>query len=115
MAKDIRRIVRELDVPTLVGDRLLKDGDGAFQDGEGRRRVGGKERVREADHRMWAARAVGLGEGKDGTGGEDDYQVRAAELIITLRRCSPLSDMISCATRVWHKTVLIRIVDRMLE
>lgn len=53
----------------------MRDNDGAFQDGEGRRRVGGKERVREPDHRMWACRAVILKEGKDGTRGEDDYQV----------------------------------------
>lgn len=81
MAKDVKRIVRELDVPSLVGDKLIRDADGAFQDGEGIRRIGGVggkervERVREPDHRMWAARGVALGDGRDGTG-EDDFQVR---------------------------------------
>ncbi len=63
-------------MPGLVGDAAMEKGEGAFADGEGRapgRK--GKERVREPDHRMWAVRCVCLKEGKNGTGGEDDYQV----------------------------------------
>ena len=53
----------------------MRGDDGAFQDGEGR--APRKERAREPDHRMWAIRTLCLKEGKDGTGGEDDYQVSA--------------------------------------
>lgn len=67
--------MRELDVPRLAGSIVLESGEGAFQDGEGRKGPKGKERAREPDHRMWAVRAVVLKEGCDGTKGEDDYQV----------------------------------------
>lgn len=78
LAKEARRIVRELDVPTLVGAVVMKDDEGAFQNGEGRAsgsKGKGKERCREPDHRMWAVRTLCLKERRDGTGGEDDYQV----------------------------------------
>lgn len=76
LAKEARRMVRELDVPTLVGHKLLDCGEGAFQDGNGKVGKKGKERIREPDHRMWAVRTLCLKERKDGTGGTDDYQVR---------------------------------------
>lgn len=77
LTKEAKRIVRELDVVRLVGEELLTRNEGAFQAGEGRApgRGKGKERAREPDCRMWAARVVGLNEGKNGTGGEGDYQV----------------------------------------
>jgi hypothetical protein len=75
LAKEARRVVRELDVPTLVGAELLKADDGAFQDNNGRSGKKGKERIREPDHRMWAVRTLCLKERRDGTAGEDDYQV----------------------------------------
>jgi hypothetical protein len=75
LAKEIRRIIRELNVPGLVGEEVMRGDEGAFQDGEGRTGKG-KERAREPDHRMWAVRTLCLKEGKDGTGGENDYQVR---------------------------------------
>jgi hypothetical protein len=75
LAKEIRRIIRELNVPGLVGEEVMRGDEGAFQDGEGRTGKG-KERAREPDHRMWAVRTLCLKEGKDGTGGETDYQVR---------------------------------------
>lgn len=77
LQKEAKRVVRELDVVRLVGDELLRRSDGAFQHGEGLApgRGKGKERAREPDHRMWAIRTLGLNEGKDGTGGEGDYQV----------------------------------------
>lgn len=100
LAKEARRIVRDLDVPTLVGHKLLDCGEGAFQDGNGR--VGsrkGKERIREPDHRMWAVRTLCLKERKDGTGGEDDYQVR--ESAVRMRRAgtakSTLTRVGSCS------------------
>lgn len=70
--------MRELDVPRLVGDLVMEANEGAFQDGEGRQAQSkgkGKDRAREPDHRMWAVRGVVLKEGKDGTKGENDYQV----------------------------------------
>lgn len=76
LAKEARRVVRELDVPTLVEAELLGSDDGAFQEGNGRIGKKGKERIREPDHRMWAVRTLCLKERRDGTGGEDDYQVR---------------------------------------
>lgn len=75
LAKEARRVVRELDVPGTVGALLLDCGDGAFQDGNGRVGKKGKERIREPDHRMWAVRTLCLKERRDGTGGADDYQV----------------------------------------
>jgi hypothetical protein len=75
LAKEARRVVRELDVPSLVGPELLNSDDGAFQDGNGRSGKKGKERIREPDHRMWAVRTLCLKERRDGTAGEDDYQV----------------------------------------
>ena len=75
LAKEARRVVRELDVPTLVGAEMLNSDDGAFQDGNGRSGKKGKERIREPDHRMWAVRTLCLKERRDGTAGEDDYQV----------------------------------------
>jgi hypothetical protein len=75
LAKEARRVVRELDVPTLVQAEMLASDDGAFQDGNGRSGKKGKERIREPDHRMWAVRTLCLKERKDGTAGEDDYQV----------------------------------------
>lgn len=69
-------MVRELNVVAEVGELIMKDNEGAFQDGEGRVVSGkGKERAREPDHRMWGVRALVLKEGRDGTKGEDDYQV----------------------------------------
>ena len=79
MAKEARRMVRELDVVSEVGSLLLEKGEGAFQGSEGRapgRNGKGKERAREPDHRMWACRTLCLRDGRDGTGGEDDYHVR---------------------------------------
>lgn len=76
LAKVARRVVRELDVPTLVQAEMLASDDGAFQDGNGRSGKKGKERIREPDHRMWAVRTLCLKERRDGTAGEDDYQVR---------------------------------------
>lgn len=76
MLKEVRRIVRELDVPRLVGEVLMASDEGAFQGGEGRQaKKNGKERAREPDHRMWGVRGVVLKEGRDGTKGEDDYHV----------------------------------------
>jgi hypothetical protein len=74
LAKEVRRVVRELNVPELVGEEVMKGDEGAFQNGEGRSGKG-KGRVREPDHRMWAVRTLCLKEGRDGTKGEDDYQV----------------------------------------
>ena len=82
LAKEARRVVRELDVPSLVGSILLDCGDGAFQDGNGKTGKPGKERIREPDHRMWAVRTLCLKERRDGTGGEDDYQVHQSLMII---------------------------------
>lgn len=75
LAKEARRVVRELDIPSLVGGELLDCGEGAFQDGNGKTGKKGKERIREPDHRMWAVRTLCLKERKDGTEGADDYQV----------------------------------------
>lgn len=78
LRKEAKRIVAGLNVVQLVGAELLEREEGAFQHGEGRApgRMGkGKERAREPDCRMWAIRTLGLAEGKDGTGGEGDYQV----------------------------------------
>jgi hypothetical protein len=81
LAKECRRIVRELNVVGIVGDDVLKAGEGAFQDGEGRAKGSkGKERAREPDHRIWACRALCLKEGKDGTQGEGDYQVSTCHM-----------------------------------
>lgn len=77
LAKEVRRVVRELNVPGLVGEQVMQGDEGAFHDGEGRVGTGrgkGKERAREPDHRMWAVRTLCLKEGKDGTAGEGDYQ-----------------------------------------
>jgi hypothetical protein len=74
LKKEARRVVRELDVVRLVGPELIARSEGCFADGGGRAR-GSAQRAREPDHRMWAVRALGLKEGKDGTGGEGDYQV----------------------------------------
>lgn len=77
VAKEVRRMVRELNVVGHVGEEIMKDNDGAFQDGEGVVSSSkGKQRAREPDHRMWAVRALVLKEGRDGTKGEGDYQVR---------------------------------------
>ncbi len=76
LTKEAKRVIRELDAVSLIGDEAMSANERAFQDGEGRapgRK--GKERAREPDHRMWAVRTLCLKEGKDGTGGEDDYQV----------------------------------------
>lgn len=75
LAKEARRVVRDLDIPSLVGGVLMDCGEGAFQDGNGKTGKKGKERIREPDHRMWAVRTLCLKERKDGTGGADDYQV----------------------------------------
>ena len=74
LAKEARRVIRELDVPTLVERELTDCDDGAFQEGNGRSGKKGKERIREPDHRMWAVRTLCLKERRDGTAGEDDYQ-----------------------------------------
>lgn len=69
-------MVRELNVVAHVGEQLAQSDDGAFSDGMGKTTNSkGKERVREPDHRMWAVRTLVLKEGRDGTKGEDDYQV----------------------------------------
>lgn len=78
LTKEAKRVVKELDVVRLVSEELLKSEDGAFQHGEGRA-PGKASRAREPDCRMWAVRTLGLGEGKDGTGGENDYQVGRGE------------------------------------
>ncbi|OCF36574.1 hypothetical protein I316_01825 [Kwoniella heveanensis BCC8398] len=82
LEKEVRRIVRELDVVREVGELVMRGDEGAFADGEGRApgrgKSTGKERAREPDHRMWAVRTLGLREGKDGTGGEGDYQLLEA-------------------------------------
>ncbi|KAL0254039.1 hypothetical protein I308_101418 [Cryptococcus tetragattii IND107] len=77
LAKEARRIVRELDVVGRVGPEVMAAGEGAFQEGEGRApgRAPGKERAREPDHRMWACRALCLKEGKNGTEGEEAFQL----------------------------------------
>ncbi|WVR05153.1 hypothetical protein IAU60_002165 [Kwoniella sp. DSM 27419] len=79
LEKEIRRIVRELDVVKEVGELVMKADEGAFADGEGRApgrgKFSGRERAREPDHRMWACRTLALREGKNGTGGEGDYQL----------------------------------------
>ncbi|KAK8869678.1 hypothetical protein IAR55_000246 [Kwoniella newhampshirensis] len=77
LAKEARRIVRDLDVVSQVGDLAMGSGEGAFQGGEGRAlgRAKAKERAREPDHRMWACRALCLKEGKNGTEGEEDYHL----------------------------------------
>jgi hypothetical protein len=88
LAKEARRVVRELDVPSLCEGSLLSSTDGAFQDGNGRSGKKGKERIREPDHRMWAVRTLCLKERRDGTGGEDDYQVH-------ISRCGECSKLLS--------------------
>ncbi|WVN86748.1 uncharacterized protein L203_101920 [Cryptococcus depauperatus CBS 7841] len=77
LAKEAKRIVRELDVVSRVGKDIMASGDGAFQHGEGRApgRGSGMERAREPDHRMWASRALCLKDGKNGTEGEDAYNL----------------------------------------
>ena len=76
LVKEAKRVVRELNVVALVGDELIASNDGAFQDGEGIiTNSKGKSRAREPDHRMWAVRTLALKEGRNGTKGEDDYQV----------------------------------------
>ncbi|KIR32760.1 hypothetical protein I352_04695 [Cryptococcus deuterogattii MMRL2647] len=77
LAKEARRIVRELDVVGRVGPEVMAAGEGAFQADEGRApgHAPGKERTREPDHRMWACRALCLKEGKNGTEGEEAFQL----------------------------------------
>ena len=87
LTKEVKRIVRDLDVVRLVGEEVLTANEGAFGDGEGRapgRK--GKEKAREPDHRMWAVRTLCLKEGRDGTGGEDDYQVNRINWLSELKR-----------------------------
>ncbi|GMK58623.1 hypothetical protein CspeluHIS016_0600650 [Cutaneotrichosporon spelunceum] len=80
LKKEAARAVRALDVVRLVGAELLASDDGAFANGESRApgRRAGKERAREPDHRTWAVRTLALAEGKDGTSGEEDYQLLEA-------------------------------------
>ncbi|KAE8541084.1 hypothetical protein D1P53_002438 [Cryptococcus gattii VGV] len=61
----------------IPGKRGETHREGAFQAGEGRApgRAPGKERAREPDHRMWACRALCLKEGKNGTEGEEAFQL----------------------------------------
>lgn len=73
----VKRVVRELDVVSLVGRELVDSKEGAFQN-DGGLALGNRRRAREPDHRMWACRALALKEGRDGTAGEDDFQVRSA-------------------------------------
>jgi hypothetical protein len=69
-------MVRELNVVAHVGEEIIKGEDGAFTDGEGIiTNSKGVPRPREPDHRMWAVRTLVLKEGRNGTKGEDDYQV----------------------------------------
>ncbi|WWC89931.1 uncharacterized protein L201_004860 [Kwoniella dendrophila CBS 6074] len=77
LEKECRRIIRELNVINLVGDLVSKDGEGAFQNGQGKS-PNNPNRIREPDHRIWACRTLTLKDGKDGTGGEDDYQLLEA-------------------------------------
>lgn len=86
LTKECKRLVRELDVCGLLSDQLVEAGEGAFQDGAGRapgRK--GKERAREPDHRMWACRTLVLKEGRNGTKGEEDYQVGGTKQQETVR------------------------------
>lgn len=78
--------MRALDAVRLVGAELLASDEGAFAHGEGRApgRREGRERAREPDHRMWAVRTLALGEGKDGTKGEGDYQVSSDRAKVVL-------------------------------
>lgn len=70
----MQNIVRGMDIVSLVGKELLESRDGAFQS-DGGLAPGPRKRAREPDHRMWACRTLVLKEGRDGTQGEDDYQV----------------------------------------
>jgi hypothetical protein len=77
VTREARKAVRELDVVSLVGGELIARSEGAFADGQARAPTGPgrRQRAREPDCRMWAVRTLCLGEGRDGTGGEGDYQV----------------------------------------
>lgn len=74
LKKHAQGVVRGLDIVGLVGRELLDARDGAFQS-DGGLAPGPRKRAREPDHRMWACRCLALKEGRDGTQGEDDYQV----------------------------------------
>jgi hypothetical protein len=78
LTKEARRMVRELNVVGHVGEEIVEGEHGAFTEGAGKiTNSKGKERAREPDHRMWAVRTLVLKDGRDGTKGEDDYQVCA--------------------------------------
>lgn len=74
LKKHAQKIIRGMDIVSLVGKELLESRDGAFQS-DGGLAPGPRKRAREPDHRMWACRTLALKEGRDGTQGEDDYQV----------------------------------------
>lgn len=76
LKKHVQNVVRGLDIVSLVGKELLETRDGAFQS-DGGMAPGPRKRAREPDHRMWACRTLALKDGRDGTQGEDDYQVSA--------------------------------------
>ncbi|KJE05366.1 hypothetical protein I311_01045 [Cryptococcus gattii NT-10] len=113
LAKEARRIVRELDVVGRVGPEVMTAGEGAFQASEGRApgRAPGKERAREPDHRMWACRALCLKEGKNGTEGEeafhlvesfsDDGEKFGGERILKVLREQNAVDVLSVCCR-WY-------------
>lgn len=86
LAKEAKRMIRELDVPRLVSEECMRADEGAFQDGEGRIGRPGQERIREPDHRMWACRALCLKEGADGTKGEHDYQASPPSMAKLMRQ-----------------------------
>lgn len=73
-------IVRGLDVVSLVGKELIESKDGCFQN-DGGLAPGPRPKAREPDHKMWACRALVLKEGKDGTQGEEDYQVSSSQSV----------------------------------
>ncbi|EKD02717.1 hypothetical protein A1Q2_02947 [Trichosporon asahii var. asahii CBS 8904] len=77
LKKHVQNIVRGMDIVSLVGKELLESRDGAFQS-DGGLAPGPRKRAREPDHRMWACRTLVLKEGRDGTQGEDDYQLLEA-------------------------------------
>ncbi|KAK1924890.1 hypothetical protein DB88DRAFT_487220 [Papiliotrema laurentii] len=79
LTKEARRMVRELNVVGHVGEEIVEGEHGAFTEGAGKiTNSKGKERAREPDHRMWAVRTLVLKDGRDGTKGEDDYQLLEA-------------------------------------
>ncbi|WWC69368.1 uncharacterized protein I206_103307 [Kwoniella pini CBS 10737] len=82
LEKECKRIIRELNVINLINELIFSQDNqnqGAF---EKKNLIiltkNGKEKIREPDHRIWACRTLILRQGKDGTKGEDDYQLHEA-------------------------------------